>query len=103
MAQEGVNVLLNGRSKERVEAIAMARQLMNELPGTQFRGIAADFSKVEDINALLTELPQVDILINNVVIFEPKEFTEIPDVNSVPCSSGALPHYAREYFGVNWF
>lgn len=77
LAQEGVSVILNGRSKERVEA--MARQLMNELPGTHFRGIAADFSKAQDINALLEELPQVDILINNVGIFEPKEFTEIPD------------------------
>ena len=77
LAQEGVNVLLNGRSQERVEALA--QQLMNELPGTQFGGIAADFSKVDDINALLTQLPQVDILINNVGIFEPKEFTEIPD------------------------
>ncbi|RYF46129.1 MAG: SDR family oxidoreductase, partial [Cytophagaceae bacterium] len=77
LAQEGVEVILNGRSKERVEALA--HQLMDELPGTHFRGIAADFSKVEDINALLAELPQVDILINNVGIFEPKEFTEIPD------------------------
>lgn len=77
LAQEGVEVILNGRSKERVEALAY--QLMEELPGTHFRGIAADFSKVEDINALLVELPQVDILINNVGIFEPKEFTEIPD------------------------
>lgn len=77
LAQEGVEVILNGRSKERVEALA--RQLMDELPGTHFRGIAADFSKVDDINALLAELPQVDILINNVGIFEPKEFTEIPD------------------------
>ena len=77
LALEGVTVILNGRSKERVEALA--HQLMNELPGTHFRGIAADFSKVDDINALVKELPQVDILINNVGIFEPKEFTEIPD------------------------
>ena len=54
-------------------------QLTTELPGTRFRGIAADFSQVEEINALLAELPQVDILINNVGIFEPKEFTQIPD------------------------
>lgn len=77
LAQEGVEVILNGRSKERVEALAS--QLMDELPGTHFRGIAADFSQVDDINALLAELPQVDILINNVGIFEPKEFTAIPD------------------------
>ncbi|MVM42274.1 SDR family NAD(P)-dependent oxidoreductase [Spirosoma sp. HMF3257] len=77
LAQEGVEVILNGRNKDRVDALV--HQLMAELPGTRFRGIAADFSQVEEINTLLAELPQVDILINNVGIFEPKEFTQIPD------------------------
>ncbi|GAB3273160.1 SDR family oxidoreductase [Larkinella harenae] len=77
LAQEGVEVILNGRNKERVDALV--QQLATELPGTRFRGVAADFSKIEEINALLTELPEVDILINNVGIFEPKAFTEIPD------------------------
>ncbi|GAB3332218.1 SDR family oxidoreductase [Larkinella ripae] len=77
LAQEGVEVILNGRNKERVEALV--QHLSAELPGTRFRGVAADFSKVEEINALLAEVPEVDILINNVGIFEPKEFTDIPD------------------------
>lgn len=77
LAQEGVEVILNGRSKERVETLA--RQLTDELPGTRFGGIAADFSQVDQINALLAQLPQVDILINNVGIFEPKEFADTPD------------------------
>ena len=77
LAQEGVEVILNGRSKERVETVA--RQLTEELPGTRFGGIAADFSQVDQINALLAQLPQVDILINNVGIFEPKQFADIPD------------------------
>ena len=77
LAQEGVEVILNGRNKERVDALV--RQLTDELPNTRFRGIAADFSQVDEINALLAELPEVDILINNVGIFEPKEFTDIPD------------------------
>ncbi|WP_317039692.1 hypothetical protein [Spirosoma endophyticum] len=57
----------------------MARQLTDELPGTRFRGIAADFSQVTQMNALLAELPQVDIVINNVGIFEPKAFADIPN------------------------
>ena len=77
LAQEGVEVILNGRNKGRVDALV--HQLTAELPGTRFRGIAADFSQVEEINALLAQLPQVDILINNVGIFEPKEFTQIAD------------------------
>ncbi len=99
LAQEGVDVILNGRNKERVEVLV--RQLMNELPGTRFRGIAADFSQVNEINALLAELPQVDILINNVGIFEPKEFTEIPDEDwfrffEVNVMSGV--RLSRQYF-----
>lgn len=31
------------------------------------------------MNALLAELPQVDIVINNVGIFEPKAFADIPN------------------------
>ena len=77
LAQEGVEVILNGRNKGRVDALV--HQLTAELPGTRFRGIAADFSQVDEINALLAELPQIDILINNVGIFEPKEFTQISD------------------------
>lgn len=77
LAQEGVEVILNGRSKERVDALV--RQLTDELPGAHFQAIAADFSRVDEINDLLTELPQVDILINNVGIFEPKPFSDIPD------------------------
>ncbi|MCX6217352.1 SDR family oxidoreductase [Spirosoma sp.] len=77
LAQEGVEVILNGRNQGRVDALV--HQLMAELPGTRFQGIAADFSQVEEINALLAQLPQVDILINNVGIFEPREFTQISD------------------------
>ena len=99
LALEGVKVILNSRSKERVEALA--RQRMNEMPGTQFRGIAADFSQVDDINALVAELPQVDIRINNVGLVEPKAFTEIPDEDwfqffEVNLMSG-VP-FSRHYF-----
>ncbi|MGA0558230.1 SDR family NAD(P)-dependent oxidoreductase [Larkinella sp. VNQ87] len=77
LAQEGAEVILNGRNKERTDALA--RKMMDELPGTRFRAVAADFSKVDDINALLADVSEVDILVNNVGIFEPKEFADIPD------------------------
>lgn len=75
--QEGANVIINGRTEETVDkAIAELKASKNN---DHLRGIAADFSKVEDVNRLLAQLPEVDILINNAGIFEPKEFTEIPD------------------------
>lgn len=42
-------------------------------------GIIADFTSAESINNLIRQLPQVDILINNVAIFEPKAFADITD------------------------
>lgn len=74
---EGAEVTINGRTKQSVEnAVAELKTLM---PKAKVSGIPADFSKVEDVNRLLNELPEVDILINNAGIFEPKAFTDIPD------------------------
>lgn len=74
---EGATVVINGRTQESVnKAIA---DLKSSFPNGRISGVAADFSKVEDINRLLIEVPEVDILINNAGIFEPKAFTEIPD------------------------
>jgi NAD(P)-dependent dehydrogenase (short-subunit alcohol dehydrogenase family) len=47
--------------------------------GAKLRGIAADVSTAEGCAALTKALPDVDILINNAGIFEPKNFFEIPD------------------------
>lgn len=107
LAQEGVEVTINGRNRARVDALV--QQLSDELPGTRFRGIAADFSKVEEVNALLAELPEVDILINNVGIFEPKSFTDIPDEDwmrffEVNVLSGVRlsRHYFPKMLAKNW-
>lgn len=77
LLQEGASVVINGRTEARlVEAIERLRQLV---PDANISGVAADFSKVEEIDALLKNLPEIDILINNAGIFEPKPFVEIPD------------------------
>jgi NAD(P)-dependent dehydrogenase (short-subunit alcohol dehydrogenase family) len=107
LAQEGVEVIINGRNKARVDALV--QQLSDELPGTQFRGIAADFSKVDEVNALLAALSEVDILINNVGIFEPKNFEDIPDEDwlrffEVNVLSGVRlsRHYFPKMLAKNW-
>jgi len=74
---EGAKVLINGRSQQSVDkAVA---QLKAETGNNGVSGIPADFSKVEEVNSLVDLLPEVDILINNAGIFEPKPFVEIPD------------------------
>jgi NAD(P)-dependent dehydrogenase (short-subunit alcohol dehydrogenase family) len=77
LAATGAEVVLNGRTKAKVDA-AVA-QLAKVVPGAKVRGVAADVSTADGCKALLAALPDVDILINNAGIFEPKEFFDIPD------------------------
>ena len=77
LLQEGAVVIINGRKKDVVEAAI--EKLKAELPEAEVTGIAADFAKVEEVNALLAQLADIDILINNAGIFEPKAFADITD------------------------
>jgi NAD(P)-dependent dehydrogenase (short-subunit alcohol dehydrogenase family) len=77
LAAEGANVIINGRNAERIAA-AVAK-LKEANPGANISGVPADFSKAEEVAAITQRVPAVDILINNVGIFEPTPFTEIPD------------------------
>lgn len=75
--EEGASVIINGRTLESVNSAIT--DLKSIYPSGDIIGVAADFSKVEDVNRLLSEVPEIDILINNAGIFEPKAFTDIPD------------------------
>lgn len=77
LLQEGTTVIINGRKKEGVDAAV--EKLKREVPSAEISGIAADFGNVDEVNELLAQLPEVDILINNAGIFEPKAFENIPD------------------------
>lgn len=74
---EGVRVIINGRTPERVELAV--KRLKADIPGAEVSGIAADFTRVEEVNELLNALPDIDILVNNVGIFELRPFTDITD------------------------
>jgi len=77
LAVAGAEVVLNGRGKTRVdEAVA---KLAKAVAGGKIRGMAADVSSAAGCKQLVTALPDIDILINNAGIFEPKGFFDIPD------------------------
>jgi NAD(P)-dependent dehydrogenase (short-subunit alcohol dehydrogenase family) len=77
LAREGATVLLNGRTQTRVtEAV---RKVEASSGRTDVRGIAADLGTEAGCAALLRELPEVDVLVNNLGIFETKPFSEISD------------------------
>lgn len=77
LAREGASVILNGRGNDRVrDAI---QKIQQETGAPNVRGISADLGSVEGCERVAREIPQVDILVNNVGIFEPKPFEEISD------------------------
>lgn len=77
LAREGARVVLNGRSEERVEAAAA--RLRDLAPGAQVRGVAADLGTAQGASKFVEAVPDADILVNNLGIFEPKAFEDIPD------------------------
>lgn len=77
LLQEGASVIINGRTTEKVNQTA--EKLSRQVPGSSVSGIAADFSKADEVQHLVQQLPEVDILVNNAGIFEPKHFLEITD------------------------
>jgi len=77
LAAAGANVVVNGRAQAKVDA--SVAKLAAEISTSKVRGIAADVSTAAGCKALTDALPEVDILINNAGIFEPKGFFKIPD------------------------
>ena len=77
LAREGASVTLNGRTEARVSSAA--KRLREELSGATIDGIAADLSNAAGCRILIDRLPDADVLVNNLGIFEPKAFEQIPD------------------------
>lgn len=77
LLNENAAVIINGRNKEKT-ALAV-QKLKQEFPNATVSGIAADFGNKEEIATLLNEVGEIDILINNVGIFELKSFETIED------------------------
>lgn len=77
LAREGAEVVVNGRTQERVDtAVATIKK---KFPDSLVQGFAGDLSKTEVADELFKRYPGIEILINNLSIFEPKEFTAITD------------------------
>jgi NAD(P)-dependent dehydrogenase (short-subunit alcohol dehydrogenase family) len=69
--------VVNGRSQRRVEQVV--QRIRTERKNAQVTGVPADLGTKEGVNLLIRDVPVVDILVNNLGIFEPKPFSEITD------------------------
>ncbi len=79
LSREGARVVVNGRSDARVtEAVAKLRA---EVAGGEVTGVAADLGTAEGVARLVASQREVDILVNNLGIFEPRAFEEITDAD----------------------
>lgn len=76
LALEGARVIVNGRSQAAVDD-AVAR--ITPANGGHVLGFAGDLSDSGVAEALATRHPGIEILVNNLGIFEPKPFEDIPD------------------------
>ena len=74
---EKAEVIINGRNEEKTKKAV--QKLQAEFPDAKVSGIKADFEKKEEVEILLNQLNDIDILINNVGIFDLKNFEDIED------------------------
>ena len=86
LAVEGAKVVVTGRNQAKLDR---AVETIRALGGANVRGILADASTAEGATALLNAVPRLDILVNNLGIYETKNFAEITDEDW------------RRYFDVN--
>ncbi|RYZ76646.1 MAG: SDR family oxidoreductase [Proteobacteria bacterium] len=79
LAETGATVIVNGRSEKGVEE-ALSK-LRKEVPSGNFEAVAADLSNAEGAAKVFKAFPAIDILVNNVGIFEAKGFADITDAD----------------------
>ena len=77
LAAESAAVIINGRGQARVDAAI--REIKKLHPRANLSGVASDVSNAAGCAKLIQALPELDILVNNMGIFEPKPFEKIPD------------------------
>src|SRR5256712_8595879 len=71
LAAEGARVIVNGRTEARVkEAIA---SIGANVPTTKLEGLALDLSKADAATQTIKRHPDVDILVNNLGVYEVKD------------------------------
>jgi NAD(P)-dependent dehydrogenase (short-subunit alcohol dehydrogenase family) len=107
LASEGAAVTVNGRTGARVaEAVHSIQQVA---PRATVAGVAADLGTAQGCEELARSAPRVDILVNNLAIFEPKPFEEITDADwlrffetNVLSGVRLARHYLPHMRQANW-
>lgn len=107
LAAAGAHVVVTGRTQARVDEALAA--ITRDVAGARLSGVAGDLGTREGAQQLIAAVPQTDILVNNLGIFEPKAFFDIPDEDwlrflEVNVMSGVrlARHYAQGMAQCGW-
>lgn len=107
LAREGVQVTLNGRlAADVAKAVGRLRTMVS---GAEVEGVAADLSTATGVVNLIALCPRVDVLVNNLGIFDPVPFEDITDSEwqrffDINVMSGVRlsRHYVPAMKAANW-
>jgi len=107
LAREGAEVIVNGRTRDRVDA-ALDR-VRTEVRGARVDGIAADLTVATGAELITARFPDLDILVNNVGIFRSVPFEKIDDAQwihlfetNVMSGVRLCRHYFPRMLKRNW-
>ena len=79
LSQEGARVTITGRTQAAIDKAL--EKLRKAVPTAKVSGIAADCAAAAGAEAVFEHLPEADILVNNLGVYERKPFFEIPDAD----------------------
>ena len=79
LAGEGARVIVNGRTRDRVEEAV--KKIRSQCSGANLESAAADLSTADGVDEVVGRYPDVEILVNNLGIFEPVAFDKISDAD----------------------
>ncbi len=77
LAREGASVAITGRTQQRVDNAI--EDIRKEIRNAKITGIAVDLATPDGISKCIQAAPAVDILVNNLGVYEPKPFEQITD------------------------
>ncbi|MBX9688579.1 MAG: SDR family oxidoreductase [Candidatus Obscuribacterales bacterium] len=107
LAKEGAHVYINGRSAARVDEAV--KTIIKKTGSSSVSGIAADLGNAAGAKELIAKLPEIEILINNMGVYEAKDFFQITDedwlaIYEANVLSGVRlsRHYLPQMLKKNW-
>src|SRR5438067_13848575 len=107
LARERASVVVTGRAQQRVDNAT--DDIRKEIRDAKISGIAVDLATADGISKCIQAAPAVDILVNNLGVYEPKPVEQIADddwreIIEVNFMSGVRlsGHYLTRMKAVDW-